>query len=60
LTTKRELTCDDCYFRQQSLCALLVPAPCPTFRLAVRGQLAPPRQPRLVPLAQRRAEPAAA
>jgi hypothetical protein len=46
--TKRELTCDDCYFRQESLCALLVPVPCPTFRLAARGQLAPPRQPRLV------------
>ena len=46
--TKRELTCDDCYFRREALCALLVPVPCPTFRLAAKGQLAPPRQPRLV------------
>ena len=57
---KRELTCDDCFFRQQGLCSLLVPAPCPTFRLAVRGRLAPPVHPRLVPLARRTAERAAA
>ena len=57
--TKREPTCEDCYFRQQSLCALLVPVPCPTFRPVVRGHLVPPRQPKLVPLA-RTPEPAAA
>ena len=59
--TKRELTCDDCYFRRASLCALIVPVPCPTFRLETRGQLVPPRQPRLVPHAVRTAaQPAAA
>jgi hypothetical protein len=59
--TKRELTCDDCYFRQEALCALLVPVPCPTFRLATKGQLVPPRQPRLVPHATRiAAQPAIA
>jgi hypothetical protein len=59
--TKRELTCDDCYFRRESLCALLVPVPCPTFRPATKGRLLPPIQPRLVPLAQSAArQPAAA
>ena len=58
--TKREPTCEDCYFRQQALCALLVPAPCPTFRPIVRGKLTPPRQPTLVPFARRTPEPAAA
>ena len=46
--TKHEPTCDDCYFRRELLCALCVPAPCPTFRPAVRGRLLPPLQPRLV------------
>ena len=41
-------TCTDCYFRQAGLCAL-PDMPCPTFRLAARGTLTPPRQPRLVP-----------
>lgn len=50
MTKKAEATCDDCYFRRAGLCALLLPAPCPTFRAAVRGKLAPPRQPRLVPV----------
>jgi len=42
-------TCEDCYFRQTGLCALLVDQPCPTFRNAVRGRLARPLQARLVP-----------
>jgi hypothetical protein len=42
-------TCADCYFRQAGLCALPGDVPCPTFRLAARGTLTPPRQPRLVP-----------
>lgn len=41
-------TCNDCYFRSAGLCALLLEAPCPTFRLAKRGSLTPPPQPRLV------------
>jgi hypothetical protein len=41
-------TCNDCYFRREGLCALPGDTPCPTFRAAVRGGLAPPQQPRLV------------
>jgi len=43
------VTCDDCYFRQEGLCALAGNVPCPTFRATTRGTLAPPQQPRLVP-----------
>jgi hypothetical protein len=42
------VTCEDCYFRRAGLCALIVDAPCPTFRIHSRGALVPPRQPRLV------------
>jgi hypothetical protein len=44
-----EATCDDCWFRQEALCALRLERPCPTFRASVRGELAPPQHPRLVP-----------
>jgi hypothetical protein len=40
---KKCLRCDDCYFKQNMLCALKLDAPCPTFRPAERG-LAPERQ----------------
>jgi len=43
------ITCDDCYFRREGLCALVLAEPCPTFRAVSRGSLVPPRQPRLVP-----------
>jgi hypothetical protein len=43
----RPITCDDCYFRRELLCALDLPEPCPTFRPA-RGGLEPPAQPRLI------------
>lgn len=46
---KVDVTCDDCYFRAAGLCALALEAPCPTFRAATRGALAPPPQARLVP-----------
>ena len=39
----RPLSCDDCFFRQNLLCALGLDKPCPTFRPAERG-LAPERQ----------------
>jgi len=39
----RELTCEDCFFRQNMLCALALDSPCTTFRPAERG-LAPERQ----------------
>jgi hypothetical protein len=44
-----EVTCDDCYFRREGLCALAGNVPCPTFRAASAGALSPPKQPRLVP-----------
>jgi hypothetical protein len=49
---RSDVTCDDCFFRREGLCALPGQTPCPTFRATVSGSLAPPRQPRLVPLPQ--------
>lgn len=49
MAKKTEATCEDCYFHRADLCALLLSAPCPTFRHHSRGSLLPPRQPRLVP-----------
>jgi hypothetical protein len=43
------VTCNDCYFRREGLCALPGETPCPTFRAVARGCLTPPKQPRLVP-----------
>lgn len=37
------VTCEDCYFKQNMLCALNLPGPCATFRNAERG-LRPERQ----------------
>ncbi len=37
------VTCEDCYFRQNMLCALQLDEPCVTFRCAERG-LKPDRQ----------------
>jgi hypothetical protein len=56
MSKRTRATCSDCYFRNAGLCALPGEATCPTFRLATRGSLNPPRQPRLVP----RPEPALA
>jgi hypothetical protein len=39
----RELSCDDCFFKKNHLCALKLDGPCPTFRPAERN-LAPERQ----------------
>jgi hypothetical protein len=46
---RNPVTCADCYFRQEGLCALTGNVPCPTFRASTRGELSPPPQPRLVP-----------
>jgi hypothetical protein len=46
---RTEVTCKDCYFNRAGLCALQVETICPTFRHHSRGNLVPPRQPRLVP-----------
>ncbi len=39
----KRVTCEDCYFRQNMLCALPLEEPCVTFRSAERG-LKPERQ----------------
>jgi hypothetical protein len=48
MSKRPEATCSDCYFRRAGLCALAGETPCPTFRAATRGALAPPPQPRLI------------
>jgi len=40
---KKCVRCEDCYFKQQGLCALGLDAPCPTYRAAEHG-LKPQRQ----------------
>jgi hypothetical protein len=45
--TQKRPTCQDCYFRRNGLCALVLERPCPTFRAAGRT-LEPPGQPPLV------------
>jgi len=44
----RCVTCNDCFFRKTSLCALDLAEPCPTFRPALKGQMIAPPQARLV------------
>jgi hypothetical protein len=39
----KRISCDDCYFRQNMLCALADREPCTTFRPADQG-LVPPKQ----------------
>jgi hypothetical protein len=40
---KQSVSCEECFFHQNLLCALDLDEPCPTFRPAERG-LAPARQ----------------
>jgi hypothetical protein len=44
----RCVTCNDCFFRKTSLCALDLTEPCPTFRPALKGEMVAPRPARLV------------
>ena len=37
MAASAEATCDDCYFRQEGLCALRLERPCPTFRASVNS-----------------------
>ena len=46
---RSEVTCDDCFFRREGLCALTGNIPCPTFRAASSRGLMPPKHPQLVP-----------
>jgi hypothetical protein len=49
----RCVTCNDCFFRKTSLCALDLAEPCPTFRPALKGQMiAPPQAPLVEPAPQ--------
>jgi hypothetical protein len=43
----RKVTCEDCYFRRNLLCALELAEPCATFR-PNQAQLGPPQQLRFV------------
>jgi hypothetical protein len=48
VSKKNKASCQLCYFRQASLCAL-PESPCPTYRPVGRGTLSPPQQARLIP-----------
>lgn len=43
-TGSRKVTCEDCYFRANLLCALREPEPCAAFRPDHPDGLRPPRQ----------------
>lgn len=49
----RRITCADCYFGKNGLCALGLDEPCPTFRMDSPQGLMPPAQPALLPLDDR-------
>lgn len=51
------ITCEDCYFRRNLLCALELAEPCATFR-PNKAQLAPPQQLRFVFRQERRVQAA--
>jgi hypothetical protein len=53
----RKVSCDDCYFRANLLCALALEEPCATFRPR-EANLRPPQQLRLVFRQERRARAA--
>ncbi len=53
-THARKVTCDECYFRRNHLCALDLPEPCATFRPDA-ARLGPPQQLHLVFRTERRA-----
>lgn len=44
----RARTCDDCYFRQNGLCALDRARPCPTFRDVSAGRMVSKPQAKLI------------
>ena len=50
----RSVTCEDCFFRCNTLCALALEEPCPTFRPNHPDGLQPPRQLRFVFRQERR------
>ncbi len=54
----RKVTCDDCFFRCNTLCALALDEPCATFRPDHPDGLRPPRQMRFVFRQERRRQAA--
>jgi hypothetical protein len=53
----RKVTCEDCYFQRNLLCALELSEPCATFR-PHEAQLRPPQQLRIVFRQERRKQSA--
>lgn len=56
-TRTRKVTCEDCYFKRNLLCALELSEPCATFRPA-EAQLRPPQQLRILFRQERRKQAA--
>ncbi len=54
----RKVTCEDCFFRQNGLCALALDQPCATFRPDSPDGLRPPSQMRFVFRQERRRQAA--
>jgi hypothetical protein len=57
-TKGRKVTCDDCFFGRNGLCALALDQPCATFRPDSPEGLRPPRQMRFVFRQERRRQAA--
>lgn len=47
MTAARKVTCDECFFRVNDLCAVSGDEPCPTYRPNHPDGLRPPRQMRI-------------
>jgi hypothetical protein len=54
--TNRKVTCEDCFFRSNDLCALKTERPCPTFRPNTVEGLRPAPQLRFVFRQERRTQ----
>ena len=54
-STTAKVSCEDCFFHRNMLCALNLDEPCPTYRPDHPDGLRPPRQMRLVFRQERRA-----
>ena len=57
-SSSRNVSCNDCFFRCNMLCALQLDAPCPTFRPDHPDGLRPPQQLRFVFRQERRRQAA--
>jgi len=57
-TAVKQVSCEQCYFRCNTLCALALDEPCATFRPDSPGGLRPPTQMRFVFRTERRTQAA--